>query len=327
MNRSRRVILCAVMMLFAAVGLWSAGGAEEPMAPDVEYPTEPIRVVVPSSAGGASDVVARLFQKSVESSLPQPFIIVNIPGAGTALGSREVATSQPNGYSVLMMHEAMLSASAQRRFDLGWETLEPVALTGREPYIVVVQDSSDVDTLDDLFSKARSGQVKCAVNIGGLNHLTSLIVADAGAVEFQPVQYAGGADAVKALLGGHVDVIFSVMGESGPYLSSGDFRAIAVLSDSRIEAISDVPTSIEQGYDASSELNHMWWVPRGTPQPRQDILAEALGAAMEDPDVLQVFATRNIQPIFLSGAELEQRVERTASVVEDLVERFDLYAN
>lgn len=322
--KSARFLIVAILVSTICVVGWAAG-VPEPAAEDA-YPSSPIKIVVPSTAGGASDVVARLFQRAVDAHLPEPFVVVNVPGAGTALGAREVATSRADGYTALMMHEAMLSASAQGRFDLGWQSLEPIALTGREAYLVVVHASSEMRGLTDLYREAAARPVRVGVNIGGLNHFTSLIVADAGGVEFQPVQYSGGADAVTALLGRHIEVIFAALSETGPYINAGDFRAIAVLSDERIPAISDVPTSLEQGYDAISELNHMWWVPKGSPPDRAEILARALQNAISNPEVTTVFANRNIQPYFLSGDELKARVSRTASTIEELVERFDLHA-
>ena len=291
------------------------------------YPSGPINIVVPSVAGGASDIVARLFQQAVGDKMGEPFVILNMPGGGTALGAREVATSPADGQTVLMMHEAMITASALGVFDLGYSSLVPVAQTGRDVYTITVRADSGIETLEELYQEAAERELVTAVNIGGLGHLTSLIAAEAGGVEFAPVHYPGGIEWVTALLGGHVDVIFSVPSDVVGYIESGDFRTLAVMSDERVAALPDVPTTVELGYDAKSELNHMWWMPAGTPEDVIDTFADTLEAAMEDEMILQQFKNRFIEPVFSRGEELQAYVSEVAGRIEKLVADYDLQPN
>jgi len=292
-----------------------------------EFPNRPIEVVVPMTAGGPSDSVVRLLQRAIEADLPQPMVVVNMPGAGTALGSREVATAEADGHTLLMNHEALFSSSAQGIFELGRSTLKPVAMTGLDAYVITVRADSPYESLDQLYEGAREGRVVTGVNIGGLNHLTSLIASRAAQVEFQPVQYGGNADALAALLGGHIDVMFSPPSDIVGYIEAGELRGLAIMTTERLQSLSQVPTTVELGYDAISELSHMWWVPAGTPDETVAELAALLEKGFEDENVREQFERRHIARVFLSGAEIEARVERSAEIIEGLIEEFDLKAN
>lgn len=304
---------------FASFGLQSDAAAE--------FPSRPIEVVVPMTAGGPSDSVVRLLQRAIEADLPQPMVVINMPGAGTALGSRQVATAEADGHTVLMNHEALFSSSAQGIFELGRSTLKPVAMTGLDAYVITVRADSPYETLDQLYEAARDGRVVTGVNIGGLNHLTSLIAARAAGVEFQPVQYGGNADALAALLGGHIDVMFSPPADIVGYIEAEELRGLAIMTTERLQSLPQVPTTLELGYDAISELSHMWWVPAGTSDETVAELAALLEKGFQDETVREQFERRHIARVFLSGEEIEARVEHGAAVIEGLIEEFDLKAN
>jgi tripartite-type tricarboxylate transporter receptor subunit TctC len=289
------------------------------------FPAKPIRVVVPSGAGGASDIVARLFQKVIAKSSPHPLVIQNMPGGGTSIGGREVAGAVPDGHTVLMMHEALIAATTQGIFTPGIDALAPIAVTGRDVYTVVVNGAAPFRTLKDLFDAARSGApMRTAVNIGGLNHLTSLIAAEAAKASIRPVQHGSGADSVRSLLGNQVEVIFAVPSDVIDYHKSGQMRILGIMADGRSPFLPDIPTTAEAGFPSRSELNHMWWMPKATPSDRLAWFRGQLEAAMKDDEIRAQFATRMIEPVFQSGTALEADIARKKRVIGDLVERFDL---
>lgn len=314
MHKRDLLRLSAVVLAFGLAGPAIAQG----------YPERPIRVVVASGPGGASDVVARTFQQAVDRVSPQPMIVQNMPGGGTSIGAREVALADPDGYHVLMMHEGVVSAAAQGIFEPGMSGLRPLASTGRDVYTVVVNANSPYKTLGDLIEAAKTTDIKTAVNIGGLNHMTSLIVADAGGVTIRPVQTGSGADSVRALLGNQTDVIFTVPSDVSGYVESGDMRILAVLDDNRSPFLPDVPTAAEAGYPAVSRLTHMWWAPADTPDEQAAWLEAQLKAAMDDPAVVEFLQGRMIDRVFLSSAEVGAYTDQTFKVMSDFAERFDL---
>lgn len=302
----------------------SAGSALPRLATAQSFPTRPIRIVVASGAGGASDIVARMIQRSVGRTSPRPLVVANMPGGGTSIGGREVANAAPDGHTVLMMHEAVIVATAQGIFRPGVEELTPLAVTGRDVYTVVVNGASPFRTLKDLFDAAGQRAIRTAVNIGGLNHLTSLIAAESARVTIRPVQHGSGADSVRSLLGNQVEVIFAVPSDVIEYQRSGQMRILGIMSNQRSAYLPDVPTTAEAGFPSASELNHMWWVPRATPADRVAWLRAQLQAAMQDPEVLSQLNARMIETTFVTGAEVEAHVARKREVIGDLVERFGL---
>lgn len=289
------------------------------------FPAKPIKVVLPVAAGGASDAIARLFQKVISKSSPQPLVIQNMPGGGFSIGGREVTGSPPDGHSVFMIHEGLISADAQGVFTPGVNSLVAIAGTGRDVYSIVVSGSSPIKTLKDLFDAAKSGApIRAAVNIGGLNHLSSLIAAEPAKATIRPVQFSSGADSLRALLGNQIEVIFTVASDVFDYHKSGQMRVIAIMGDSRSPFLPDVPTTAEAGFPSRSELNHYWWMHKDTPPDRIAWFRDALGAAMKDDEIKRAFAARLIEPVFTSGAALQADIAKKKLVLGELVERFGL---
>jgi len=307
------MLTAAASVAFTALGFYASAEV---------YPSEPVRVVVPSSAGGASDVTARALARAAEEHLGQSVVIENMPGAGTALGSSAVANSQADGHTVLMMHEAAISADLQGRFAEGVDALMPIAVTGSEPYVIVVRADSPVATAADLAAVQAAPQtLRAAVNIGGFNHIASIIAGEAMGFEITPVQYSGGADALQALLGGHVELNFIVPGTVAPYVEAGELRVIAVMNTTRLDAFPDVPTMEEAGFaEATLALHHMWWVPAGTEAERVETLADALERAMADARTAEFFTERKADPVFMRGSGVQNLVEsqreRLARILE-----------
>jgi len=311
------------LIIAAAASGWAFVAAMLPAAAQ-DFPRQAIQVVVPMPAGGPSDTVVRLLQRATQKDLPHPMVVVNMAGAGTSLGSRKVASAPADGYTMLMNHEGLFTSSAQGIFNMGLDSLRPVAMTGLDVYTIAVQASSPYRTLADLYEAARTKGVNAGVNIGGLNHLTSILVGRAGSVEFQPVPYRGNADALAALLGGHIDVIFSPPSDVYGYIETGDLRILAILGSRRIASLPDVPTAIELGYDVVSELSHMWWVPAGTSDEVVATLAQILQKGFEDDAVSKAFEARRVERVFLTGDDLQARVDKNSAMIQDLVKELGL---
>lgn len=305
-----------------AVGVWLTTHWNPPRS---EYPARPIDLVVPFGAGGGSDAYARIFKKAFDDQelLPVPLVIQNRGGAGATIGSRYVRDAAPDGYTLLLLHDAIITAKYSGMVSYGPEAFEPVALTGELGMVIAVAADSDYDTLNELMETAREkpGELSFAVNRGALTHVAGLQLeqAEPGA-KFQFPQSGGGNDRLVDLMGHHVDATGFSLEEFLRYRYQEDgktpqLRGLAYLDVEQNPAAKDVPTALEQGYDVTLINRFYWWVPKETPPERIQVLAEALQTALETDYVKQQMAAAHCERIFRTGEELKETLAKTENQV------------
>ena len=276
------------------------------------YPNRPIRLVVPFNASGGSDTFARVIQKAIAEHdlLPEPIVIVNRGGAGGTIGSRYFKHRRPDGYTIMLLHQAVLTARHAGKVEYGPEAFDPIAGTGEDSELIVVGPDSRYESFDDLLTEARRSPntVKFAVNLGAPSHFTARQVeAAAGGATFRYVQSGGGADRFAALAGGHVDATIFSVGEYLQFRSAG-LRALAVFDPQPNPAVPDVPTARQSGIDVVSSNMQYWWAPRGTPPDRIQVLAEALEKAMATVQVREALRKVQMKPTVLSAEQVRDRL-------------------
>ena len=286
------------------------------------FPEKPIKIIVPFSAGGGSDTFVRVIQKAIEEEnlLPHPVVVINVPGAGGTIGSRKLKEEEPDGYTIMCLHEAILTAKHSGKADYGYEAFEPIAATGELGILVAVYEDSPYETLGDLMSAAaeRPYEVSFSTNLGAPSDYVVLMLEQAKqGAHFRPVQNGGGAKRFHAIKGGHSDVTVFSLSEYNQFKASG-LRALALCAKERHSNWPDIPTAKEQGFDVQRENTHFWWAPKGTPQDRILVIQEALQKAMQSPMVLRRLKEMHTDPTFLSGQvlmdTLEERTEKISGV-------------
>lgn len=290
-----------------------------------EFPEEPIQVIVPFGAGGLSDTFARIIQKGLDRELDQPVVIVNVPGAGGTIGSRQAKDADADGYTILNLHDGLLTASALGVTDYANDAFVPIAQTGSTSAMVVVGKDSPYQTLNELMDAACAAPntIKDATNIGAIVHFTTLFLSDlSGCAEFRFVQAGGGSKRMASILGGHADVAVFATTEYADFDDS--VRALAILSAERNDRFPDVPTAKEQGYDAEFGVDVWWFAPAGTPQERVDYLADKFEAVMNSEDVLAEYEARTMKPVFMRGEALANDIEAQRVSLTALAEKFGL---
>jgi tripartite-type tricarboxylate transporter receptor subunit TctC len=296
----------------AAVLVVGSAGCADYEAKSRPYPNRPIKLVVPFNAGGASDTFARVMQKAIAEHelLAAPIVIVNRGGAGGTIGSRYVKHRRPDGYTIMLLHQAILTARHADKVEYGPEAFEPIAGTGEDSELIAVGSGSPYESLDDLIAEAQRApnSVKFAVNLGAPSHFTARrIEAAAGDATFRYVQSGGGADRFAALAGGHVDATIFTVGEYLQFRSAG-LRALAVFDPQPNLAIPGVPTARQSGIDVVSSNVQYWWAPRGTPPDRIEVLAKALEKAMETDEVREALGNIQMEPTVLSAQQVRERL-------------------
>jgi len=252
------------------------------------YPARPVRIIVGFAAGGAYDIMARLIGQSLSERLGQPFLIENRTGGSGNVGAETVVHAPADGYTLLLSgSNDAINASLYEKLNFNFiRDITPVASIASLPNVMVVALSVRAKTLGDFITdaKANPGKINMAsAGTGTPNHMSGELFKAMSGVNMLHVPYRGGAPALSDLLGGQVQVMFSVIPSSIEYIRSGKLRALAVTTATRLDVLPDVPTVGEfvPGYEAST------WngigAPKNTPAEIVDKLNKEINAALADP--------------------------------------------
>jgi len=254
------------------------------------YPARPVRIIVGFAAGGAYDIMARLIGQSLSERLGQQFLIENRTGGSGNVGAETVVHAPPDGYTLLLSgSNDAINATLYEKLNFNFiRDITPVATIARLPNVMVVARSVQAKTLGDFITdaKANPGKINMAsAGTGTPNHMSGELFKAMSGVNMIHVPYRGGAPALADLLGGQVQVMFSVIPSSIEYIRSGQLRALAVTTATRLDVLPDVPTVAEfvPGYEAST------WngigAPKNTPAEIVDKLNKEINAALADPKI------------------------------------------
>ena len=288
-----------------------------------DYPEKPIRIVIPFAAGGGSDVLARALQASIERNdvLPVPIVVNAIPGAGTTIGSREVSQAEPDGYTYLLSHFALLSGIATGIADYALDDFTPVAQISRVCLAYAVMEDSEYQSFDQLIQDVRAnpGEVREAINIGAVVHVTSWMMGDAaGGLDFRYVQTGGGAKRFEALLSEQVDTAQFSNAELAIYIPQG-VRPLVIMSDERNPNYPDLPTAQELGIPVTACVKDTFFAPAGTDPARNAIFVDALEAAIADPQFQSFMASNTREIDFIRGTALQDAVDAEFAAIAEAV--------
>lgn len=299
--------------VIAFVLLFAVGCREQPRE-QASYPRRPIKLIVPFGAGGGSDTFGRIIQNAIEKHelLPQPLVIVNVPGAGGTIGSRRVKNAMPDGYTLLLLHEGILTAKHSGQATYGPEAFAPIVGTGDATQVVAVAGDSPFVDLRSLMESAAEhpDTLVFSANIGAPSHFAGLMLeAEQPGAKFRYTQNGGGAKRFAALQGGHVDVSAFSIAEYTQFRESG-MRALALLGPERHPDLEELATAREQGFDVISQNMQFWWAPLGTAEERLAVIAGAVESAMQTPQVRQKLVQMKMASTTLRGNDLRDEIEK-----------------
>jgi tripartite-type tricarboxylate transporter receptor subunit TctC len=261
-------------------------------------------------------------KKAIEDNdlLPQPIVIINLDGAGATIGSRRVKNARPDGYTILLLHEAIVTAKYSGNAPYGPEAFEPIAGTGRMGLVFAVAEDSKYQTLTDLVEAARQlpDSLVFAANLGAPVHFVGLMLEQqCPGATFRFTQTGGGTKRLHALKGGHAQVSAFSLEEYSRFKSAG-LRAIAYCDPERHPAIPEVPTSHEQGIAVTHVNMQFWWAPKNTPQSRVEYLGDVLEKAMQTDSVQQRMAQIQSDPVVVRGAAMLEAVEERRAAISSV---------
>jgi tripartite-type tricarboxylate transporter receptor subunit TctC len=290
------------------------------------FPTKPVRIVVPFTAGGTADILARLIGQKMSDAMGQQVLVENRPGAGTVIGTEVVAHAPADGHAMLLMGNSFTinpSLHAKLPYD-PVKDFAPVGFVARSPQVLVVSPALQVKSLAEFIAlvKSKPGQLSLAtVGPATTQHIASEMLKSALKIDMIYTPYPGGAPAVTALVGGHVNAVLANYSEVAQQVAAGKIRAIAVTTRERIDPLKDVPTVAESGYPDYEAVATFGIVATGGSPPAAIARLNAeLNKALNMPDVRDKLIAQGLYPAPGTpeqfGAHLSAEIAKYAKVIK-----------
>jgi tripartite-type tricarboxylate transporter receptor subunit TctC len=276
-----------------------------------EYPTKPISMVIPFSAGGPTDVIARILAHSMTKSLGRQVLVENTVGAGGTIAATKVARAKPDGYTLFLHHNGMATAPALYR-KLQFNPLTDFEYIGQVadvPMTLVATKSLPPNNFKEFLPYLKANKDKMSLGnagLGAVSHLCGMLFMSAVQTEVTTVAYKGTGPAMNDLIGGQIQLLCDQTTQTTSHIKAGTIKVYGVTTKTRIPSLPDVPTLHEQGLtDFEVVVWHGIYAPKGTPKPVIDKLSQALQAALKDPEVKARFAELGAQPVPADKAQPE----------------------
>ncbi|MET3600818.1 tripartite tricarboxylate transporter substrate binding protein [Martelella mangrovi] len=287
-----------------------------------DYPRKQIELIVPYSAGGGTDLVARAFADAANKNLPKAIGVVNRTGGGGAVGLTAIAKARPNGYTVgmgtaeitMLPHMGLASFTA--------DEFTAVAQLNADPSAITVSADAPWQTLDEFIAYAKENPGKVRIGnsgTGAIWHLAAEALAKKTEVSFNNVPFEGANPAVTALLGGHIEAVSVSPAEVSSFVQAGQLRMLGVMADERVKAFPDVPTLKEEGIDLSIGTWRGIVLPNDVPEDIQQALQAATKQAADDPAFQDQLQKMNLNFAYLDAADFQAKIEHDNAFFGELM--------
>ncbi len=314
-----------ILGFIASLTLIMAFGFFASMQVSAAYPEKPVTVICVFPAGGAMDMTARALAEAAKKYLPRPLAIVNRPGAAGTIGTAEFIQARPDGYTIGITAVAVLTVQPHRtKLPFGTpEDYTPIIKLVNQPVCLTVKKDAPWKTPQELISYAKANPGKVRVGhpgIGTIPHLDAEQLKMMAGIELTTVPFAGGAESVPAMLGGHVEAVSQHPAEVLAHVKAGKARVLLVFEDKRNPLFPDAPTAKELGYDINMGVYYMLVGPKGLPPQIVTAIHDGAKKAMEDPVFKKPMEGRGFDVSYEGPQDLKNRLlkdyERNAKLVE-----------
>lgn len=299
-----------------------------------DFPSKPVRMVVAFSAGGPTDVLARVVAKGMGAALGQQVIVDNKAGAGGMIGTREVAKASADGYTILFGGDAALTVQPQMSKTAGYDGVKdftPLRLVATQTNVLVAHKSVGVSNVAELVAKAKSEGISFgSAGVGTPAHLIGALFESQAGVNLLHVPYKGAAPAMTDLIGGQVNVMFVGMPVANQNKTRPELVLLAVTGDKRAPGMPDVPTFAEAGIKGLGGESAIWWsvmAPPGLPAQVKAKLDAALQAALNDPEVRNGLTQQGVEVLNLDSATTTQWLKRDTAKWGKLIQEKNISAD
>lgn len=311
MTKTKWFTLGAAAALFAATPLMAQAAGD--------YPSRPIRLVVPFAPGGGTDIIARAVSEKLSTKLGQPIVVINTPGAGGTIGGNSVAKAEPDGYTLLLWHVGMIS-SAHTNKPLPYDPLKdftPIGQVATAANLVAVNPQVPARTLKELvaLAKAKPGALNYGSSgIGGADHLAGELLSQVAGIQTVHVPYKGGGLSTVAVVSGEVQYVTGSASQVMSMVKAGKLRPLAVMQKQRISSLPDVPGAAEAGFP---ELDYKTWFalwgPARLPADVVAKLSAGLKEVLAREDIRAQLDKGGVEPAYSTPQEFDAmfRAEHT----------------
>lgn len=321
MNLSRRTCITHL-----GVGL-GATALGLPAWSQTAYPSRPVDIIVPAGAGGGTDVLARAFAEAARRHFPQPFTVVNRPGASGMIGHGEMINAKPDGYKLAMVFAEIVIVPHLGLTKLSYEDFTPIALLNADPAAVTVKADAPWKNLGEFIAEARKrpGDLKMGNSgAGSIWHLAAAALETNQGIKFNAVPFGGAAPAVLSLMGGHIDAVAVSPAEVAVHVQAGKLRTLAVMADKRVKGFENVPTAKEQGVNLSLATWRGLAAPKGTPPEIVAMLADVARKSIDEPVVKDTTDRLGMGLGYADGPAFAAMMKRDNETFKALVQQLGL---
>ena len=299
---SGRLGICAISGL---LGLAAAAGAQ------TAFPERPIDIVTHASPGGGTDATARAVARGLRTALNADVSVLPRTGGGGLVAMNHVNSRPRDGHTLLAITPTHLFAIARGQGLLTIDDMVGVARAADDPIVVMVRGDSETATLAELVELGRERPIKWGTTqIGGVDHVAGATLAQRAGMRLSVVPFSGGGEIVTNLMGGSIDAAGLNLTEALERIQRGDFRALAVMAEERLNKIGDVPTTVELGYDVVYSTVRGYLVLKGTAEERIEVLERGLLESMRQPAYLSYLEASGLEPGSVAGREVWDRQVR-----------------
>jgi tripartite-type tricarboxylate transporter receptor subunit TctC len=285
-----KLLRAAVLALLSLSTLASSASWAE------DWPTRPVRLIIPFPAGGGTDIIARVLAAKLEERLKQSFIVENVPGAGGLIGTQKVAASPPDGYTFVIGITNTFAINPTFYKHLSYDPVkdfQPVSLLAVGPHVVVINPKTPANTMLEYIAyvKKNPGKLSYAsYGSGSTSQLITELLKQQEGLDLIHVPYKGIPPALADVMGDRISVLVSSTAPAIPLIRSGQLRALAIYGDKRIASLPDVPTMLELGFkDSALYIWYGLFAPAGTPRSIVEKMNAELQAIMSDKDVADAY--------------------------------------
>lgn len=327
------LLIITMMMLTMVVGCSSAPKeTEKSQSPKKEkavatYPERPIEFVVPFSAGGGSDILARTITKIITDKnwVSQPINVVNKPGGSGSIGYSYVAEKQGNPYYIATVSSSFYTAPILGKSPVSYKNFQPVAGLAMDTLALFVREESEITSIKQVIEKSKAEPK--SVSIGGTSGTSDdavmyRVLQDKAGIELKYVPFESGGQAMTALLGGHVDLVWANPGEALNQVEAGKARAIVVASGERIPGFENIPTLIEEGITAKLAQYRGVVMPKDAPPEAVQYMEDVLKKLSDSKEWQEMYIEKNsITPRFLGHEEFAKAIVDLSEMYTEIFEK------